>query len=343
MIWNIVEKLELYWVIIIIIHSWWRAICQWKHIEIWINWIARTRRTVSDSMPDCMRMFWAECKYLQGFVNADKTQFIWLGTGHFLGNRDTQAINTILSSTDIVNNLGVYLDSELTLERQVSKLCQVCYFHLRRLRTVRRSLSKECLRTLVHAFVTSRVDHCNSLLYGSYSYLLDRLQSVLNSAARLVLNIAKFSGISAAIFWCDIASSALRQSTWLNCVVLSVLPPVGKASGLLPEATSSFLVSDSEHLVPELLLSRALCFGTHSHWTLDNLVTIYCNSKWNWKHFCSSSSERFCGSYLMKDLTSALYYYYYYYYYFVSRLLKTFEWQFTVTRSWRDATWHVRW
>ena len=132
-------------------------------------------------------------------LNADETQFIWLGTGHFLGKRDMQAIDTILSSTDVVNNLGVYLDSELTLDRQVSKLCQVCYFHLRRLRTVRRSLSKECLRTLVHAFVTSRVDHCNGLLYGSYLYLLDRLQSVLNSAARLVLNIAKFSGISAAI------------------------------------------------------------------------------------------------------------------------------------------------
>ena len=132
-------------------------------------------------------------------LNADKTQFIWLGTGHFLGKRDTQANDTILSSTDVVNNLGVYLDSELTLERQVSKLCQVCYFHLCRLRTVRRSLSKECLLSLVHAFVTSRVDHCNGLLYGSYSFLLDRLQSVLNSAARLVLNIAKFSGISAAI------------------------------------------------------------------------------------------------------------------------------------------------
>ena len=111
-----------------------------------------------------------------------------------------QAIDTILSSTDVVNNLGVYLDSELkTLERQVSKLCQFCYFHLRCLRTVRRSLSKECLRMLVYAFVTSRVDHCNGLLYESYSYLLDRLQSVLNSAARLVLKIAKFSGISAAI------------------------------------------------------------------------------------------------------------------------------------------------
>ena len=51
----------------------------------------------------------------------------------------------------------------------------------------------------IHAFVTSRVDHCNGLLFGSHSYLLDMLQSVLNSAARLVLNIPKFSKISAAI------------------------------------------------------------------------------------------------------------------------------------------------
>ena len=65
--------------------------------------------------------------------------------------------------------------------------------------SVCRSLTKESLLTLVHAFVTSRVDHCNGLLFGSHSYLLDRLQSVLNSAARLVLNIPKFSNISAAI------------------------------------------------------------------------------------------------------------------------------------------------
>ena len=93
----------------------------------------------------------------------------------------------------------LFFHFSFTLEHHVSKLCQVCYFHLRRLRTVCRSLLKESLHTLVHAFVTSRVDHCNGLLYGSYSYLLDRLQSVLNSAARLILNIAKFSGISAAI------------------------------------------------------------------------------------------------------------------------------------------------
>ena len=132
-------------------------------------------------------------------LNADKTQFIWLGTSHFLGRGDMLAVSSILQSSNVVNNLGVYLDSGLIMDRQVSKLCQVCYFHLRRLRTVRRSLTKKSLLTLVHAFVTSLVDHCNGLLFGSHSYLLDRLQSVLNSAARLVLNIPKFSHISAAI------------------------------------------------------------------------------------------------------------------------------------------------
>ena len=96
-----------------------------------------------------------------------------------------------------VNNLGVYFDSELLMERQVNKLCQVCYFHLRRLRTVRRSLTKESLLTLVHVFITSRIDHCNGVLYGSNGYLLDRLQSVLNSAARLILGVPKFD--SAAV------------------------------------------------------------------------------------------------------------------------------------------------
>ena len=93
-------------------------------------------------------------------LNADKTQFIWLGTSHFL---DVLQINSI-PANDVVNNLGVYFDPELLMERQVNKLCQVCYFHLRRLRTVRRSLTKESLLTLVHAFITSRVDHCNGVL-----------------------------------------------------------------------------------------------------------------------------------------------------------------------------------
>ena len=51
----------------------------------------------------------------------------------------------------------------------------------------------------MHAFIISRVDHCNGVLYGSNGYLLDRLQSVLNSAARLILGVPKFDSVSVAI------------------------------------------------------------------------------------------------------------------------------------------------
>ena len=53
--------------------------------------------------------------------------------------------------------------------------------------------------TLVHAFVTSRLDHCNAILVGCSSTVLDRLQSVFNAAAGLTLQLAKFSRVTAAM------------------------------------------------------------------------------------------------------------------------------------------------
>ena len=49
---------------------------------------------------------------------------------------------------------------------------------------------------LVHAFITSRVDYCNSLLYGLPNYQLNKLQRVLNASARLVCNAPRFCHIS---------------------------------------------------------------------------------------------------------------------------------------------------
>ena len=130
-------------------------------------------------------------------LNADQTQFIILARNKPLLGRSSDQY--FIPANEVVNNFRVYFDPESLIERQVNKLCQVCYFHLRRLRTVRRSLTKESLLTLVHAFITSRVDQCSGVLYGSNRYLLDRLQSVLNSAARLILGVPKFVSVSAAI------------------------------------------------------------------------------------------------------------------------------------------------
>ena len=76
------------------------------------------------------------------------------------------------------------------------KICCSAYYQLRQLRVVRKSLSTKACEALVHAFVSSRLDYCNCLLYGIADKQLDFLQSVLRSAARLVLRKRKFDSIS---------------------------------------------------------------------------------------------------------------------------------------------------
>ena len=135
-------------------------------------------------------------------LNTGKTQFIWLGTKHSLEKRDTDRLSSLLPSlTELtsVRNLGFVIDQELIMKDYVTKLCQSCYYQLRQIRTVRHSLTSSAIQTLVHAFICTRVNFANSLLYGTSAYLLDRLQSVLNSAARLILRIGKYDPISAAI------------------------------------------------------------------------------------------------------------------------------------------------
>ena len=85
----------------------------------------------------------------------------------------------------MVRDLGAYFDNTLGLTDHVSRIVSSCFFQLRQLKYVRRSLSKTNVKTLLQAFVTSRLDYCNALLAGHPACLIDRLQLVQNAAARL--------------------------------------------------------------------------------------------------------------------------------------------------------------
>ena len=91
-----------------------------------------------------------------------------------------------VSPTPSARNIGVVFDSTMNFEKHISEICKSAFFHIRNISQVRRYLSTESTRTLVNAFVTSRIDSCNSLLYGLPNYLIQRLQYALNSAARLI-------------------------------------------------------------------------------------------------------------------------------------------------------------
>jgi hypothetical protein len=132
-------------------------------------------------------------------LNADKTQLIWTGTRQQLAKVDITEV-MLMSATvpfsDSVSDLGVIIDSELTMSKQVAALSRSCFYRLRQLRAVRNSLTIDAAKALVNAFISSRLDYCNSLLAGVGEGLLSKLQSVQNAAARFITRTRKFEHIS---------------------------------------------------------------------------------------------------------------------------------------------------
>jgi len=80
-----------------------------------------------------------------------------------------------------------------------------CLYQLPQLRMIRSSLTLEAAKTLVHAFISSRLDYCNSLLYGVSNSLLAKLQTVQNAAALVITGTRKF----------DHVTPVLRDLHWL--------------------------------------------------------------------------------------------------------------------------------
>ena len=72
----------------------------------------------------------------------------------------------------------------------------MAFYKIREISYYRRFLTPSATKTLIHAYVTSRLDYCNGLLYGLPKELTNRLQSVLNTAARLVTLTRKYDNIT---------------------------------------------------------------------------------------------------------------------------------------------------
>ena len=91
------------------------------------------------------------------------------------------------------------IDNHLSMKEHVQRICRSSFYQLRQIRTVRTSLTRAACESLAHAFVSSRLDYCNSMLFGINESLLDKLESVLHAAARLVQQKRKFDSISTDI------------------------------------------------------------------------------------------------------------------------------------------------
>jgi len=114
---------------------------------------------------------------------------------------DTSApVPKCLNSQDILGRCGRPTagesDSDVSMRTHVFRTVSSCFATLCQLRSVRRSTSQTVLLSLVVSLVLSRLDYGNTMLAGLPGNQLDRLQSVMNAAARLVCSARKYKHIT---------------------------------------------------------------------------------------------------------------------------------------------------
>jgi hypothetical protein len=106
-----------------------------------------------------------------------------------------------------VTNLGFKMDPDLKFDSQIRSVVKLSFFQLRQLAKVKPFLSRKHFETVIHAFVTTRLDYCNALYVGVSASSISRLQMVQNAAARLLMGSGKYEHISpilASLHWLPI-------------------------------------------------------------------------------------------------------------------------------------------
>ena len=133
-----------------------------------------------------------------------------------------------LQPTEYVRNLGVWFDSDFSFSKHAQNVCKGCFSQLRDFRNIRQFLTQDAAVSVAKAFVSSRLDYCNSL-FRSLSYVnLHRLQSIQNSATRIVTNSCKYTWITPVLrklHWLPIQfCSELKLATLVNKFIHTGFP-----------------------------------------------------------------------------------------------------------------------
>ena len=132
-------------------------------------------------------------------INDSKTEFIIIGSKQKISKINFNEITvgeSTIEPVEAVLSLGMWFDSHMSMDIHIGRVCSKAFRSLYNIRKRRKFLSEDTTKISVHAFVTSHLDYCNSLFYGLPQSQYDRLQRVLNAAARVFCLIPKFDHIT---------------------------------------------------------------------------------------------------------------------------------------------------
>ncbi|KAF7646093.1 hypothetical protein LDENG_00193770, partial [Lucifuga dentata] len=176
----------------------------------------------------------------------------------------------------------------LTFQSHIKSITKTAFFQLSNIAKIRPILSLRDAETVIHAFVSSRLDYCNVLLSGLPNYAIRSLQLVQNAAARILTKTRKYDHITpvlASLRWLPVQARADFKVLLLTYKALHGLAPPYLSELLTPytparplrSLDAALLVIPSikkNRLASEHLLTVPLISGIHDHYMLKKQAQL---------------------------------------------------------------------
>ncbi len=206
------------------------------------SWLTSNKLKFNDSKTEVL-------SFSSRFLSSDAIDSITVGS------------STIVPSPE-ARNLGVAFDSELCLTQHVNNICRHAALAIYKIGQIRKYLDLKTTERLIHAFVSSRIDYCNSLLYGLPQYQLNKIQRIQNSAAKLtVMKRDNVSSILNDLHWLPIAKRIEFKILLITFKCLNGLAPVYLSDLLTKYIPVRNLRSSSSNLLVKPRAIRTLTYG----------------------------------------------------------------------------------
>ena len=210
-------------------------------------------------------------------LNDEKTEIIFCNPR----NADTSLANFQIGNekidiSDSAKNLGVYLDSKLSMNIHISHVCQQVYYEISKLKQMSKYLNESSLKTISSSFILSRFDYCNSLLINLPAFQIERLQKLQNYAARIILKKRRrdpATPLLAHLHWLPIQSRIDYKVAVLTYKCLNSMAPKYLSDLIVLYTPSRHLRSSEQHL---------LCCTKMNYKTLgERSFSFYSPKLWN--------------------------------------------------------------